>query len=379
MRCGRRGVAVELLQRLRDSDYHGWRIGAQNAGEGARAFKRRNTRPNGDFDKLFSVAANGIAGRTGVFHRLDRIGDAAHGKAFNLCQHLILFIEDGDVEGLHFAAQRILAPAADMAEEPARKWAIESHPSVRQGKEEVAGAFVIFRQVQRSRCCHIEQCGMDTKAGKIRRKLLIQLNLGQRLPLADIQAPQRPPTRPEVELALPFGEALLVERQFALAAAGRNRSAIDLRRRTHRARRDDTSRAFQPLTAFSIALFSEDGEAKRSISVSSLLLAPELGAHLFRFIAREHDRHKEKHILELDGSPKRAARKGVGSQFQVRCPWNDCLAMLQLVFGQNPTLHGREPARVDGLCGRFKQMFFEPGMGEMPRVRPSRSRSTRPS
>ena len=135
MRLGRRSAAQELLQRLRDSDDHGGRIDAQNAGQGARTFERQNARPRSDFDELFPVAANGIAGRAGVFYRFDWIGDAAHGKAFNLRQHLILFIEDGDVEGLHFAAQRILAPFADMAEEPAGKWAKESHLFVRQGKE----------------------------------------------------------------------------------------------------------------------------------------------------------------------------------------------------------------------------------------------------
>ena len=50
------------------------------------------------------------------------------------------------------------------------------------GRRRSLGAFVIFRQVERSRRRHIEQCGMDTKLARSAENFSIQLNFGQGLP-----------------------------------------------------------------------------------------------------------------------------------------------------------------------------------------------------
>ena len=165
--------------------------------------------------------------RARFLHGARRIGDAAHGETFDLGQNLSLLIEDGDIEGLHFAATLIFLPGADVAVQARGKGAIDAHLAVGDGQEEIVAMIVILRQVERGAGRHVEQRGMLAQGGDIGREFVIELNFRQALAFAEMQPAQRAPARPKYELAFLPGAILLVKQNLAPAAAGGDGGAID--------------------------------------------------------------------------------------------------------------------------------------------------------
>ena len=128
---------------------------------------------------------------------------------------------------------------------------VDANLFVRDGKEKVFGMFVVFGQVERSPCSHIEQRGVHAKTGNVRRELLIQLNITQALLLADFQPHERAPAGPEIQLAFLPRPVLFVEYVFALEAARGDSGAIDLCTWSRLAWRNDARRVFHPLAGLS--------------------------------------------------------------------------------------------------------------------------------
>ena len=161
-----------------------------------------------------------------AFHDLFRIGDAAHGKAIDLSQHLALLVKDGDIEGFYLAA--VLLAGADVAEETSRKLVVDTHLPIRDGQEEIFSAVVILGEIKRGPGSHIEQRGMLAEGEDIGGEAIFQFNLGQGLAFAHVQAAQRLPARPEIELALLPSAVVGVKDNLPIAATRGNGGAICL-------------------------------------------------------------------------------------------------------------------------------------------------------